>query len=439
MTQPTPPPKLPWPSVQRRTLANGLTVVALQRDTPSAALALDIAVGARYEAPADAGLSHFLEHMIFQGCVAVPQAHAVNLAAERLGSILNASTGREHMRIEHSMEPEALAQAAQLMAQLVHQPLFEDLESERKVILEEALDGLDDRGRLVDGEALSRQALWPDQPLGQRIIGSRANIMRFGAADLRRHHQRYFGARNMVLTVMGPAPVAALHSAVEAFATLPSGQAQPPPPVQPSPPGPLLSLVDEPGSQVECRLIFRTPGREDACAPALQLLQHLLDDGLSSRLQRHIGGRLGLAYDLWAFWEPYSDAGLFEIGALTSPENAEAFFEQTLHSLGQLAREAPGAQELEHTRFRARWAMRQSLEDPETLADFYGLPLLFGAKADPEAELVALYALEGAQLSQVTRDLLDPSRRLLCAVGPLSKKLRRALRPLGLRTASLAL
>lgn len=430
MQKPAPAPFEPALPTTAQRLPNGLVVVAVPRPAAATAyLALDVLVGSRHESVADGGLTHFLEHMVFQGCPSQPDADAVNAAAESMGSVFDACTGREVTRLEHHMDPAHLADSARLLAELAAEPRFNDIESERAIILEEALDEFDEHGKLVDGETLSRLGLWPDHPLGRSIIGPRDNIKRFGLEDLRRHHQRYYGAANMVLTVVGPQDEASLRAAVAPFGRLPTGVRSAPPPVGEAPKGPLVELVEDGRSQCECRLAVRTPGREAPGAAALAVLRHALDDGLSSRLHRRLGGELGLAYDLWASWERYTDTGVFEIGANVSPAKVEQFIEEAQGLLVGLAERPPTGEELDRVRFRARWALRMHADAAEGLADLYGLPWLYqNDPPSPASWLAAVEKVDPPALAAAAQTLLNAEQRMICVVGPLDKGVRRTLR-----------
>ncbi|MCA9544383.1 MAG: insulinase family protein, partial [Myxococcales bacterium] len=273
---------LETPHVQ--TAPNGLTVVLLPRDSGQTALiALDVGVGSRHESVQDSGLSHVLEHLVFHGSPSHPTVAEVDAAAEAMGAAFDASTGRASTRLEHWMDPRHLQTSAELLAELVRAPRFTGLDTERAVILEEALDEYDEKGRLVDCEALARRALWPDHGLGRSIIGFLPNIERFTLEDLRRHHETYYRAGNMVLTVAGPLPLETLAKAAEPFMALPAGEVPATAPAPPPPDRPQFILVDDGRSQCDCRMAWWAPGGHDPDAPAFELLMRALDDGLASR------------------------------------------------------------------------------------------------------------------------------------------------------------
>ena len=113
------------PRVETTILDNGLavTTVALPH-LHTAVCALFVKVGARFEAPDDSGLSHFVEHMLFRGTERYPTSLALNTAVERLGSMLNAETGRDYTLFQLALEPQYVAPAIDLLGELKTRPRF---------------------------------------------------------------------------------------------------------------------------------------------------------------------------------------------------------------------------------------------------------------------------------------------------------------------------
>ena len=384
---------LPPVPVQIRRLPNGVECVALPM--PHAAtttICADVRVGARYESARDAGLSHFLEHMVFQGCDGHPTADAVNEVAECMGTALDAYTSRDSTHFEHQVSPERACDAVSLLANVLCRPHFHDIEAERSIILEEALDEVDERGRLIDAESLSRQSLWPDSPLGQSVVGSPKNLERFGEADLRRHHERHYGGENLIVAAAGP------HGAEEmldwlgaSFGQLRPGERLVPDPPAPTPERLSLVYVDDPRSQVDCRLVYRTAGALAPGGPAVTLARMALDDGLAGRMHRRLGSELGLAYDLWATWERYPDVGAFELGAQVSPNKVPVFFAEARALLWGLATDPPRGAELERLRFRARFHLRSTLDRAEGRMLLLATHRLYPVEPESPAERLARY------------------------------------------------
>src|SRR5580704_7279533 len=207
-------------------IANGLRVVVVPQPwLHRATVALWARVGSRFETREDNGISHFLEHMIYRGTRRVPSAHAVNLAFERLGGSLYASTQVDHGIFSVSLPPESLDEASALFGEVLSQPAFLDMDIERGIVLEEILEDVDDEGRQVDADNLSRALIYEDHPLGFTITGTESQVQSFDEAALRKHHARHYTSDNVVLVFSGGLDEAqAARIAGRDFARLPRGQ-----------------------------------------------------------------------------------------------------------------------------------------------------------------------------------------------------------------------
>src|SRR6185436_20076078 len=191
--------------VSRARLANGLRLLTIE--TPhlhTANVCLYVRAGSRYETPATNGLSHFLEHMLFRGSGRYPSSFALNLAIEELGGTLYAETGRDYSLYQIALHPGHVARGLEILGDLFAAPTLRDIDLERKIIVEEIPEDLDDRGRNVNLDDQSRKLAWDGHPLGFPITGPLRNVRGYSVADVRAHFRRFYGAANLVLAVAGP-------------------------------------------------------------------------------------------------------------------------------------------------------------------------------------------------------------------------------------------
>ncbi|MGH2669655.1 MAG: M16 family metallopeptidase, partial [bacterium] len=189
---------------QKATLENGLTVVTIELPHLHRATVVVYArVGARYETPSSSGLSHFTEHMLFRGTRRHPDAFQLSDAIERAGGTLYAETGIDYSLYQLSLHPDMVPEAVALLGEVFREPRFVDIEVERRIVLEEILESLDQHGRETNVDTLARRALFPRHPLGYAITGPPHNVRRFRLGDVRRHFGRFYGASNLVLCLSG--------------------------------------------------------------------------------------------------------------------------------------------------------------------------------------------------------------------------------------------
>ncbi len=186
-------------------LPNGLRYAVMANGEPQerAALRLLVEAGSLHETEEQRGLAHFLEHMIFRGTEQHPNAYDLNMAVEKLGGNLFAATGPDSTEFGITLPTECLVSGAQLLAEVVTKPIFRDMEIERRIITEEIREDLDEEGKPIDVDFLSRRRLWPEHPLGHAVTGPLENAMAFTGEDIRAHFIKHYVAENAVVCLSG--------------------------------------------------------------------------------------------------------------------------------------------------------------------------------------------------------------------------------------------
>lgn len=411
------------PKVETTNLDNGLavTTVALPH-LHTAVCALYLKVGARFESPADNGLSHFVEHMMFRGTERYPDSLALNTAVERIGSTLDAQTGRDYTLFQLGLPPECVAEGIGLLGELLARPRFDDIELERALVLEEINEDYDEQGVEINADDIARGLAFEHHPLGQRIIGPRANVERFTSADVRRHWTTFYGATNANLCVAGPVEHAEVVAAAQAhLAAMQVGQRAVVPAAPGHPTGPLLRHVNDAGSQTSLSVLFRAVPEIDPTYLSLVALQRVLDDGMSTRLHYTLADQKGLAYSIHAAVEPLVDATLFEIAGATANAKVPALARELLALLDGLRAGQITGEELARVRTRYRYETLAMLDDPQAMAGWYGGTALYFPPVPPSERLAAISAITVDNVIEMAKRVLTPDRLVLAAVGSLSK------------------
>jgi predicted Zn-dependent peptidase len=402
-------------------LPNGLQVVTIEMPhLHSVSVVAYAKVGSRYEDARDNGLSHFLEHMLFRGTDKHPSSYELSYAIEQLGGTLYAETGRDYSLYQVSLHPETLLPGLLLFGEILHHPLFADIELERAILLEEINEDLDEDGNVINIDDLAREAAWPDHPLGFPITGPLANVERFTEADVRRHFDRFYGARNLVLCIAGPVRHGEIMAGVrDGFATLRSGQeASIVSPVD-TQTEPRFVYVDNPGSQTAVQLLFRGVGELDPDYPVQQALLRVLDDGMSTRLHYRICDQKGLAYYVSAGVDAFIDTALFEIDGTTAHAKVGALVDESFALIRELREGKVSPDELAKLKRRYRWDLEGTFDDPDGLAAWFGGGELFRPPVDFDTKLARTEAITVDDMARVAERLFRPERLTLAAVGGL--------------------
>jgi predicted Zn-dependent peptidase len=393
-------------------------VVAPQPQLHRAHVALWSRVGSRFETSEDNGISHFLEHMIYRGTRRMPSAHAVNLAFERLGGLLFASTQVDHGIFSISLPPESLDEACALFGEVLSQPAFLDIDIERGIVLEEILEDLDDEGHQVDADNISRALIYGNHPLGFTITGGEKHVRSFDEAMLRRHHALHYTADNAVLAFSGNiAEDHALRIAERDFGALPRGERVVAAPPERSQRRPRLDIVDNVSSQTELRVCFRALSEVDPRRPALDVLMRVVDDGMSTRLYHRLCDSRGLCYDVSAGYDGYEDDGVVDIAAGVQHKRVALVAREVLAMFEELAADGPTAEELEKVRRRVAWDARAMADSAEETAAFYASAALFERPSTPERHVEELARVSAGEVREAARVIARPDRLDVVAVG----------------------
>ena len=191
------------PACHTATLPGGLGLVLKPMPhAQSVAVGVWARAGGRYEPPAVAGISHFVEHLLFKG-TRRRSCEQLKQQIEGVGGSLNGFTAEEFTCYLAKVPHRHARRAVDVLADMVRRPRFspQDVEKEREVILEEIRMYEDAPGQYVHD--LFSQLLWPDHPLGMLLSGTIDTVRRITRADLISYWRRMYQPDNLLVTVAG--------------------------------------------------------------------------------------------------------------------------------------------------------------------------------------------------------------------------------------------
>lgn len=409
-------------------LESGLTVAVVPMPAlHRVVLNVHLRVGPLFELTEQNGISHFLEHMLYRGTAGHPTAHSQADAFESLGGTLVATTLVDHGSIAIAVPPASLEAVFPLFGEVFAHPLFDGIETEKGIVREELLEGLDDDGRSVDADELIRASSFEGHPLGNPITGTAERLDRFDRDMLLRHHRTHYVGAGSVLAVAGPVePERVLALARRAFADIPRGE-RPIPPRLPEQTAARYRYVRYAASQTDLRVAFRAPADGDPLEPATDLLLRVIDDGMSTRLYHRLCDERGLCYDVSAGYEAYVEGGIFDLAAETANAQAPRVLGELLELSRELREDGPTEAELDKAKARLRWHFEEMLDDPGEVASFLALGLLSGVARSPRERRERLLSVTTEQVRSAAQCLFRRERMSVVAVGSLTKKDRDAL------------
>lgn len=410
----------------RDILDNGLRVVTVEiPHLHTAMLAAYVRLGSRHETAQHNGVSHFLEHIFFRGSERFPHGRSMNAAIEDAGGGLNGVTARDHSYFYTPVHPAHLGLAVEIMGDMLTRPLFKEVDVEREVILEEMLDEVDEEGRDIDVDNLSKQTLFAGHPLALKIAGTPETVRGLREDDLRAHHLRHYHTGNIVLCAAGRVRRDNVLRLAEAhFAGLAPGR-----PSEEAPPaldgqGPRLVFVEHEGeSQTEFQICFPLPPEHHPDFPAAMILRRILDDGLSSRLQSEIVERQGLAYAVRAGIETFSDCSLFQLDAACAPAKVPRLAAALFQLLADLRDTPVPADEIQRVKLRHRINLEFALDSAGELAGWFGGTEIFRAPESFEERIARVENVRAEDLQRVAAATFVAEKTTVVGVGHKNAKL----------------
>lgn len=402
--------------VRITTLPSGLRVITGEiAHVRSVALGAWIAAGTRDEAPEDAGLAHFLEHMTFKG-TRRRSARRIAEEIEDVGGSLDAHTTREYTAYYARVLAEDAPLALDLLADLVQDAVLDpgELAREREVVLQEIAEIADAADEWVFD--LAQQTAFPDQGLGWPILGRRETVRGFDADRTRRFLAQCYIAPRTVVAAAGAVDHARFVDEVaRLFRTLPGdlGPARQPPRYVGG-----EAHEEREIDQLHVVLGMAGVGLDDPAFYAQHLFSGILGGGMASRLFQEVREVRGLAYSVFTFVNVFADVAFFGVYAACDPQRAGELVRVMAGETRRLADEGPSEAELRRARRQVEAGIFMSLESPGAVAEDAARQLLyFGRRITPEEVRERIAALGAEDVRAIGRRLLS-ARPTLAAVGP---------------------
>jgi predicted Zn-dependent peptidase len=298
----------------REVLPNGLRLLTERMPhVRSVSVGVWLARGSRHEPRQQAGIAHFVEHMLFKG-TSTRSAEDIAQAIDSIGGQLDAFTAKEYASYYIKVLDEHLPLALDVLSDIVRRPAFaeEDIEREKKVVLEEIKMVEDTPDDLV--HELFTESFWENHPLGRPILGTREAVESLTADALRRYFDRTYTAPNLIVSAVGNIEHAQVRTLVqEAFEGIPTGAD----PLADVPPDVVPRILIRNKDLEQSHLCLGTTGyRQDhEDRHASYVLNTVLGGSMSSRLFQNVREKRGLAYAVFSGLSAYRDAGSVTIYA----------------------------------------------------------------------------------------------------------------------------
>jgi predicted Zn-dependent peptidase len=410
------------------TLDSGVRVVTEEvPSVRSVALGLWVRTGSRNETPAQAGVSHFLEHLLFKGTSRY-SAIEISERFDGLGASVNAATGKETTHLHARFLDEHTDEVFELLAEMLLAPTYPDIDSERDVVLEEiAMYEDEPQDRVHD---ILAGAVFGEHPLGRRVLGEAEVIASIPIPDIDSYHRARYTGANVVVGAAGHLEherIAELAQRLVSPATGqnggPTGTARPDETAR-------LRFYEKDTEQYH--ICFGAPGirREDERRYGLAVLDSIFGGSTSSRLFREVREKRGLAYAVGSYNEQYTDSGLVATYVGTREDNVEEACAIIGAELARLRTEPVSGEELARAKESVKGRLVLSSESTAARMTRIARATLFDLPIDSLDEMLAkVDAVEVDDLTALAAELYGAERLSAACVGRGEACFREALAP----------
>ncbi|SDY51839.1 Predicted Zn-dependent peptidase [Micromonospora pattaloongensis] len=411
-------------TVRRTVLPSGLRILTEAIPTTrSVSFGVWVAVGSRDETPAQSGVSHFLEHLLFKG-TRKRSALQISSEIEAVGGETNAFTTKEYTCYYARVLDEDLPLAVDVVCDLVADSVLAaaDVETERAVILEEIAMHDDEPGDEVHD--LFTEAIYGTHPLGRLISGTEQTVSAMTRRQIQGFYRRRYAAPAIVIAAAGNLDHAEVVRQVR--------QALRGTPLEVAPAEPAGHRPAAPAVRTGTRTVVRAKeteqahvvlgcegiGRLDERRFALGVLNNVLGGGMSSRLFQEIRERRGLAYSVYSYSSQYADSGVFAVYAGCAPGKVDEVLELTRTELAKVAADGITDAELARGKGMAKGSYVLGLEDTGSrMSRLAKGELLFGDLLSVDELLARVDAVTADEVNRLAAELLSRPMAL-AVVGP---------------------
>jgi predicted Zn-dependent peptidase len=391
----------------------------------SVALGMWVRTGSRDEDPARAGVSHFLEHLLFKGTKRY-SAIEISEIFDGMGASVNAATSKESTQLHARLLDTHTDEAFDLLAEMFLGPTYPEVDSERQVVLEEIAMYEDEPSDKVHD--VLDQAVFGDHPLGRRVLGTAEVISTIPVPEIDAYHRARYTGANIVVAAAGNIDHEAIVGLAERHIQAPAADG----------PGPALEPPSVNGAQVgfqekdteQYHVTLGGPGidRVDERRYALGILDAVFGGSTSSRLFREVREKRGLAYAVGSYTQQFIDGGLIGIYVGTREDKVEEACTVIGAELGELHAEGITEEELVRAKENVKGRMVLSSESTAARMSRIGKAVLFGTPLLTLDQMLArVDAVTTEDAAELARELYSPDALSAAAIAPSEDRFRSAL------------
>lgn len=406
-------------------LPNGVRLLVVPMPSlASATLTVWVQTGSRNESDRLAGISHFLEHMVFKGGQKRSTAKEIADSVDAIGGEFNAGTSKEWTNFYIKARAGNVDVAYDVLADMVLSPQLrqEDIDREKGVIIEEI--GMYEDTPLWKIDDIFENLIYKGSTLGRDIIGSKETVSSFKREDFDEYRKAFYNPKNILVTVSGGVTEKeALRLTKKYFGDLKPSRSKiksASNKYKTTQTKPQILLSSKKKDQTHFILGFRSSEMNSKSKYSESLLATILGGGMSSRLFTEIREVRGLAYSVRASRDAAVDTGYIGIYAGVDPKKAYEAVRVALSECYDLVSAKKPITEIELLKAKEyiKGHVALSLEDTKAINSFFGLKeLLVGKIETPEKLFENIDKVTIKDVMKVARKILVPTGLNLAIIG----------------------
>ncbi|HPO12781.1 MAG TPA: pitrilysin family protein [Candidatus Hydrogenedentes bacterium] len=397
-------------------LPNGMTVT-LERlpYLHSATAGVWVQSGSANEQPHEAGVAHFLEHLFFKG-TKNRNVRQIMEAIEGRGGHLNAFTSREHTCLHVRMLSRHIHTGIEILGDLVNNSLFNDVEKERNVILEEIATIEDTPDDYVHD--LLTEYHWPNHPLGRPIFGGVESVSGLTRDHMQTFYNTWYAPENLYFSVAGNFDEGAVLEQISGlFENIPARQ--------------IPALDAGPSFHAGVNILPRDIGQAHVClgfpGPTLcdqeryicDLLSSVLGGGSTSRLFERIREDEGLAYAIYTFHAFHQSTGMLGVYAAVAPQNFKKVMGLVFEELRRIREESLSEEELDMNREQIKGNLLMAMENTSTRMSRMAKSMMYYGRILTVEEIIRhVDEVTCEDIQRIAQNTFTPEKCAVVVLGP---------------------
>lgn len=405
----------------KTTLSNGLRIITVpMKSTHAVTVMVLVRAGSDYETKEISGLSHFLEHMCFQGTKSRPNTGDVSRELDSLGAESNAFTGKEYTGYFAKAHNKHLPKLVDIVSDIYQNPIFniDAMEREKGVVIEE-MKMYEDMPQAKVGEVFE-SFFYGDQPAGWPIIGNEKVVRSLTQKNLIDYRQKYYTGKNTIVVVSGNFNEKKTIDLIKkSFEGIKKGAKNIPAKTQEIKRQSNVKLFYKETDQAHLVIGFKAFPIKHKDNHKVVVLDAVLGKGMSSRLFKKLRDELGLCYYVRSGHDSAEDRGLFAVSTGVAKDRVKEAISAILGEIKKIVLEEVEKAELQKSKELRIGNMYLSLETSDSIGDFYAFQELYDLKVkNPEEKAEKLNSVSSKDVQKIAKEIFDEKTLTLAIVGP---------------------